>query len=126
MASEPPAPVQTALSDLAREIQADAVLLLSARQGQEAIVAQVSTLGQEEVQILAGQSLTTIREAQVVAQLLGQANHPFEHNMFESETVRYYVMTLPEDMLLVTVTPISTPLGTIRHNLRRAARTLTR
>ena len=46
--------------------------------------------------------------------------------MFESDRSRLYIMTLPGDLALVIVTPINTPLGTIRHNLRRASRHLAR
>jgi predicted regulator of Ras-like GTPase activity (Roadblock/LC7/MglB family) len=45
--------------------------------------------------------------------------------MFETESLRLYAMSVPGEMLLTVVAPTSTPLGTIRHNLRRAARELT-
>jgi len=122
-----PAPspdVQAVLSTLARETMADAVLLVSAAAGKEGILAQASTLNYQQTHALAEHSLTTVRAAQKVARLLGQAKLPFEHNMFEGESLRFYIMALAPDLLLVIVTPLSTPLGTIRHNLRRAGRDL--
>jgi predicted regulator of Ras-like GTPase activity (Roadblock/LC7/MglB family) len=75
---------------------------------------------------LADLSMDTIRAAQAAARFLGQPDRPFEHNMFESDSLRLYAMSLPGELLLTVVTPTSTPLGTIRHNLRRAARELSR
>ena len=120
-----PAPdVQAVLSDLARETMADAVLLLSVAKGKEGIAAEASTLGDERTLALAQQSIATVRAAQEAAHLLGLPDVPFEHNMFEGDALRLYAMALAEETLLVLVTPISTPLGTIRHNLRRASRDL--
>jgi predicted regulator of Ras-like GTPase activity (Roadblock/LC7/MglB family) len=45
--------------------------------------------------------------------------------MFESDSLKLYMMVLRDDQLLLVVTPHTTRLGTIRHNLRRAARALT-
>jgi CheY-like chemotaxis protein/predicted regulator of Ras-like GTPase activity (Roadblock/LC7/MglB family) len=111
------------LSELAYETQAEAVLLFVAG-AQPQIVAHVSTLSETGVKMLAGLSLATLRAAQGVARLLAQPDVPFEHNMFENESSRLYIMTLPANLALVIITPIHTPLGTIRHNLRRAGREL--
>jgi CheY-like chemotaxis protein len=116
--------VQAILTDLARETLADAVLLVSAAVGREGILAQASTLGDQPTRALAEHGVTVVRAAQQAARLLGQTSLPFEHNMFEGESSRFYVMALAPDLLLVIVTPIHTPLGTIRHNLRRAGRDL--
>ena len=116
--------VQAVLADLVRETLADAVLLVSAAAGKEGILAQASTLGDEPTRALAEHSITTVRAAQQAARLLGQVSLPFEHNMFEGKSLRFYIMALAPDLLLVIVPPISTPLGTIRHNLRRAGRDL--
>jgi hypothetical protein len=45
--------------------------------------------------------------------------------MFEAGDWRLYVLVLQPALLLAVVTPLSTHLGTIRHNLRRAGRDLT-
>ncbi len=44
--------------------------------------------------------------------------------MFESSSVRLYALALPGERLLAVVTPVSTPLGMVRQNLRRAGRDL--
>lgn len=128
-AEPPPAPpvsadMEAILLQLAREVYADTVLLLSASEGDEHIIAHASSLDEAEMVMLANLSIATIRAAQATAHFLGQLDKPFEHNMFETDSLRLYAMSVPETMLLVVVTPTSTPLGTIRHNLRRAAREL--
>ncbi len=116
--------LQAILAELTRETNADAVFLLSMTAGDHQAIAHLSTLGRAKLEMLADLIIGAVRSAQAAARLLGQPDRPYEHNMFESETHRLYVMTLSSDRLLLVVTPISTPLGTIRHNLRRAARHL--
>ena len=118
------ASIEAILYQLAREIYADAVLLLSLHEGNERLIAHASSHDESSVMMLANLSLTTVRAAQATAKFLGQADRPFEHNMFESDSARVYAMSLPGELLLTVVTPLGTPLGTIRHNLRRAAREL--
>jgi CheY-like chemotaxis protein len=126
---EPPADlagqVQEVLTDLVRETQADAVWLISIDQGDK-VIAHISILNQERAQRLAELSIAATRAAQAVAHFLGQPDEPFEHNMFENDVSRLYVLALPGSLALVIVTPINTPLGTVRHNLRRAGRHLNR
>jgi CheY-like chemotaxis protein len=122
---QPSQDVQATLSELAREINADAVLLLSAAAGEARVLAHVSTLAGPRIETLAALGIATVRAAQETAQFLGQPDRLFEHNMFESDSLRLYMMVLGDDELLLVVTPSSTRLGTIRHNLRRAARVLT-
>jgi CheY-like chemotaxis protein len=114
--------VGAVLNELAREVTADSVILLSGESG--SIIAHASTLREDTVKTLASLSVETVRAAQATAQLLGQPDAPFEHNMFENNSLRLYIMALLENLLLVIVAPVSTPLGTIRHNSRRAARDL--
>lgn len=116
--------IQTILAELARETHAETVLLLSTMARETRVTAYVSNLDGPTLETLADMSIATVRAAQDTAQILGQPDMPFTHNMFESNMLRFYIMALPENMLLVIVTPTSTPLGTIRHNLRRAARAL--
>jgi len=112
------------LHQLAREVYADAVLLLSTRKGEERLISHASSQDEKSTMALANLSIDTIRAAQATARFLGQPDRPFEHNIFESDSLRLYAMSLPGEMLLTVVTPTHTPLGTIRHNLRRAAREL--
>jgi len=118
------ADMEAVLLELAREIYADTVLLLSAREGDEHIITHTSSRDEAGVVMLANLAVATVRAAQATAHFLGQPDRPFEHNMFETDSLRLYAMSVPEKMLLVVVTPTSTPLGTVRHNLRRSAREL--
>lgn len=118
------AQVQSELAQLAREIQADTVLLLSIAGERTEVVARVGTLDGPRLRTLSNLITSTIHTAQETAQFLGEPSRPFEHNMFEGQELRLYVMAIREDLLLAVTTPTSTPLGTIRHNLRRADRTL--
>lgn len=122
--SMPSAEVEATLLELTREIRADTVFLLSSKEGDEPLIARVTSLDTTETGMLANLTLAVVRAGQATASFLGQPNRPFEHNMFENDTLRLYAMSLPERMLLAVVTPTSTPLGTIRHNLRRTARRL--
>jgi CheY-like chemotaxis protein/predicted regulator of Ras-like GTPase activity (Roadblock/LC7/MglB family) len=117
--------LQAILSELAREINAEATVLLSMISGDHQVIAHLSTLSRADLELLADLGVGAVRSAQAAARLLGQPDRPYEHNMFESKTHRLYVMTLSDGRLLMVVTPISTPLGTIRHNLRRTVRHLT-
>jgi CheY-like chemotaxis protein len=133
----PPAPVvrsetasvapQAVLATLARETGAEPVLLISTASGREGLVSSVglpSGRARPTAEALITSIVAAIRAAQAVGPLLGQPDIPFEHNMFESGSLRLYVMTLPGEQLLAVVTPIGAPLGMIRQNLRRACRDL--
>jgi CheY-like chemotaxis protein len=116
--------VQTVLAELARETNADTILLVSRASGGDDVIAHLGALDEVGVSTLAGLVLETVSAAQATAQFLGQPHRPFEHSMFEGQSLRLYVMSLSQGMMLVVVTPTSTPLGTIRYNLRRAGRDL--
>jgi DNA-binding NarL/FixJ family response regulator len=116
--------VQAALRELASETSAEAVLLVTVSKGEEKIIASVGILDKARLRKLAQLSLDAIQAAQATASLLDQPNKPFEHNIFESDSVRLYVLALPDTNVLILAGPSSTPLGTIRHNLRRTARNL--
>jgi CheY-like chemotaxis protein/predicted regulator of Ras-like GTPase activity (Roadblock/LC7/MglB family) len=122
-ASKSAADAQSVLLDLARETNSDAILLLSTV-NEERIVAQAANLDEDAAQTLAGLCIATVEAARAVAQFWGQSSMSFEHNMFENNSLRLYIMVLPENLSLVIITPINTQLGTIRHNMRRAARAL--
>lgn len=116
--------LQSVLSELAHEINADAVVLLSMTAQEEKVIAHISTLDPSELEILADLGIATVRAAQATGHSLGQPDMAFEHNMFESDSSRLYMMVLPKERLLMVLTLISTQLGTIRHNLRRTVRSL--
>jgi CheY-like chemotaxis protein len=112
------------LSELAREISADAVLLLSRFPKEGRVLAHASTWDAARLEALADLSLATLQAAQAMARFLAQPDESFEHNMFEGDSLRLYMMAIADGDLLVAVTSVNTPLGTIRHNLRRTARNL--
>jgi DNA-binding NtrC family response regulator len=120
----PPSQVEEVLAELLRETRADAVWLVSSQDGTGEVVAQAGSISRRSARTLTLLSMETIRSAQSIARFLGQANEPFEHSMFENTSSRLYIMSLSPDLTLVLVTPIHTPLGTIRHNLRRFERNL--
>jgi CheY-like chemotaxis protein/predicted regulator of Ras-like GTPase activity (Roadblock/LC7/MglB family) len=116
--------VQAVLADLSRETRADAILLLSTATDGERVLAHIAATDRLDVSELADLCIALVQTAQATSQVLGQPGEPFDHNMFESTSLRLYLMRLPDDRLLVVVGPTSTPLGTVRHNLRRAGRNL--
>ena len=123
-APQAPDEMEAVLRELSRETFAEAVLLVSLRQGDEQLITQASSLDSTKTAELADLSIAAVRAAQATARVLGEPDRPFEHHMFETDSLRLYAMYVPEDMLLVVVTPTSTPVGMIRHNLRRTARSL--
>ena len=126
LAPTPPAlpDLQSVLSELAREINANAVVLLSMATREHKVIAHVGALDRSELDMLGDLGMATVRAAQATGHCLGQPDTPFTHNMFENDSSRLYIMVLPKERLLMVLTLISTPLGSIRHNLRRTARNL--
>jgi CheY-like chemotaxis protein/predicted regulator of Ras-like GTPase activity (Roadblock/LC7/MglB family) len=124
LAAEADGEIEEVLSELSRETQAETVLLISAGAGPREVMGHSSTLRDPDIEQLAGQVVTLVGTAQAAGRLAGQGGSAFEHFMLEGTDARLYVMVLPQSLLLVTVTPIHTPLGTVRHNHRRAGRQL--
>jgi CheY-like chemotaxis protein len=124
-APQPFEDVQPILSELARELNAQAALLLSTAADDVRVLAHISTLASSKIDTLADLGIVIVRSAQATTQFLGQPDKPFEHHMFESDSLKLYMLVLRDDQLLLVVTPSTTRLGTIRHNLRRTARVLT-
>jgi CheY-like chemotaxis protein/predicted regulator of Ras-like GTPase activity (Roadblock/LC7/MglB family) len=120
---EPAPRLQELLLDLARETRAELVAVLSL-EGKGRVVAQVGKPGGEAAESLAGLGLEALQAGQRLARFLGQPDHPFEHNMFESQSFRVYVLSLPGDLGLLLAAPLGDPLGAVRQNLRRAGREL--
>lgn len=119
---EPAPGVQAILTNLGHETQADVVVLFELS-GEARIVAHSGGRTESAV-ALANASRATVVAAQGLARLLGHPEGPFEHNMFENESSRVYILALPHNRALVLATPLRTPLGTVRQNLRRAGRDL--
>ena len=121
---QPAEDVQGLLSELVRETNASAILLLSTETGSEGVLAHVSTLDESALDAFLHLTIDAIRAAQAAGHFLGEPDQPFEHSIFEGTSNRLYIMALSERLSLVVVTPIGIPLGVIRHNLRRARREL--
>ena len=119
----PASRVQSLLLELARETRADLVAVLS-MQGGGRVVAQVGSRGKGTAESLAEPCLAALRAAQRLGRLLGQPDVPFEHNMFESDSFRLYMLSLPGNLCLFLAAPLEAPLGAVRHNLRRTGRQL--
>jgi CheY-like chemotaxis protein/predicted regulator of Ras-like GTPase activity (Roadblock/LC7/MglB family) len=115
--------VQELLLDLARETGADLVAVLSL-EGEGRAIAQVGSPGKAAAGPLAGLSAGALQAGQQLARFLGQPDQPFEHNLFESESFRLYILSLPGDLALLLAAPLGAPLGAVRHNLRRVGREL--
>jgi CheY-like chemotaxis protein len=88
--------IQTVLSDLARETNADAILLVPYSTDNEGVVTYSSVLDDVNAEALATLVVTTVSAAQDTAQFLGQPDRPFAHSMFETESLRLYVMALSD------------------------------
>ena len=112
------------LADLVRETGADVALLISVAAGQEGLVSYVGTMARSGAEELTRLIVAVARAGQAAGRFLRQPDAPFEHSMYESGDIRLYVLALPGERLLAVVTPVSTPLGMIRQNLRRAGRDL--
>jgi len=124
-ADRPAAGSGSGLAGLVRETSADVALLISTAAGKEGLVSYVGTMSKSGAEELAKLIVTAARAAQAAGRFLRQPDAPFEHSMFESGAIRLYVLALPGERLLAVVTPVSTPLGIVRQNLRRAGRDLT-
>jgi predicted regulator of Ras-like GTPase activity (Roadblock/LC7/MglB family) len=123
-APQAPADLRNTLSELAHETNAEATLLLFTAGGEARVMASMGSLDDARLETLTDLSTAIVRATQKTNQVWGQLDETFIHYMFESESLRFYIMVLPGDRLLILVTPITTALGTLRHNLRRAARHL--
>ena len=125
LAERPAAGSGSGLAGLVRETGADVALLISTAAGKEGLVSYVGAMNKSGAEELARLIVAAARAAQAAGRFLRQPDAPFEHSMFESGTIRLYALALPGERLLAVVTPVSTPLGIVRQNLRRAGRDLT-
>lgn len=113
------------LAELNRELNADTVLLLSESHDTARVIFQSSSLNGSRLRSLAELCTKMMQASRAAANLARHSAGTVLHNMFEDEQHRLYMLGLPSGMLLVVSTPTSTPLGTIRHNLRQVIRKLT-
>ncbi|MGQ9600083.1 MAG: response regulator [Anaerolineae bacterium] len=116
--------VRDILLALARETHADAVLLISKSGDSPAVLAYGGSINQDRAKQLAEMSMTMVQSTQSFVQFLEQSDAPFEHHIVEGNLLRWYILTLPGNLWLVMVVPLSTSLGIIRHSLRQAKRDL--
>lgn len=116
--------VRGILSALAHETHADAVLLISKGADRPTVRTYVGSIHPDRAQRLAEISIAMVQSAQSFAPFFGEPDAPFEHHIIEGSRVRWYILTLPGELWLVMVVPLSTSLGVIRHSLRQARRDL--
>lgn len=121
--AKPDQRVQELLRDLARETNADLVALL-ALEDSGRVVAHVGKPGDTVAELLGKLGFAALQAGQDLAHILGQPDRAFEHNMFESQSFRLYILCLPGNLGLLLAAPLDHPLGAIRHNMRRAGREL--
>ncbi len=114
--------VNEALTALARELDAEAVMLT---QGNE-LVAHAGRLERPAAEQLAHVILESWQASTRVAQLLGREKVRFEQSMHEGNDYMLYSLSVSEDMILSIALRASTPLGMIRYHTKQAAQAITR
>lgn len=114
-----PAQVIRELKILAREVNADAVLVM---RGDE-VLSSVGRLGSAEIETLAHVVSQSCRLSAQAAQALGREQRRFEQNVVGDEHMLYAV-TVVEDMLLSVILPPDVTLGFLRHQARATLKRL--
>ncbi len=105
------------LSDLSREIVAEAVLLTYGN----TLLAYAGQLGREQATALATLVAESFRAATRVAAFLGEPGRRFERSSHEGEVYRLYSLKLNDELVLSVALRSETPVGMIRYNLRQTA-----
>jgi CheY-like chemotaxis protein len=116
---ECPPRVMRELENLAREINAAAVLL---SQGEE-VLGAVGNLRYGEMEELARIVAESARISTQVAEILGREQGHFEQSMEGDEQI-LYSLTVAEDAILSAVLRDGVALGMLRHHVRSTARRL--
>ena len=105
------------LSDLSREIVAEAVLLTH----RDTLLAWAGQLDRAQAEALAALVAESFRAAAKVAAFLGEAGRRFERSSHEGNAYRLYSLKLNAELVLSVALRSETPVGMIRYNLRRTA-----
>mgnify|MGYP001052296956 CR=1 FL=1 len=107
------------LEDLAREINAEAVLLT--RDGE--VLASVSELSIETLSELAQITQDSYRSSNRIAEVLGRERRHFEQSV-EGGDYMVYSLTVVEDVILSAALRTNVALGIVRHRAKAAAKRL--
>jgi predicted regulator of Ras-like GTPase activity (Roadblock/LC7/MglB family) len=105
------------LSALARELNADAILLTCGND----LVAHSGRFKRQEAEQLARVIVESWHASAKVAQLLGREKVRFEQSMHESGDYLLYSLAVMEDTVLTVALDSSTPLGITRYHTKRTA-----
>lgn len=114
--------VNEALTALARELDAEAVMLTHGNE----LVAHAGRLERPAAEQLARVILESWQASTRVAQLLGREKVRFEQSMHEGDDYMLYSLSVSEDTILSIALRASTPLGMIRYHTKQAAQAITR
>jgi CheY-like chemotaxis protein len=107
------------LEDLAREINAEAVLLTH----DDDILASVGRLSPETVSKLAQITKVSYESSNRIAEVLGRERQRFEQSV-EGGEYMLYSLTVVEDVILSAALPADIALGIVRHRAKTAAKHL--
>jgi CheY-like chemotaxis protein len=107
------------LEDLAREINAEAVLLTH----DDDILASVGRLSPETVSKLAQITKVSYESSNRIAEVLGRERQRFEQSV-EGGEYMLYSLTVVEDVILSAALPADVALGIVRHRAKTAAKHL--
>lgn len=116
------AEILRSLSDLNREVRAEAILLIA---GSE-LIAQSGMLSRDHCQELAVLVAQSSQAAALAAQFLGERAGRFTQSLHEGGAYRLYTLTLGEGILLSLALSTNVPLGMIRHQCRQIAEQLSK
>lgn len=116
------AEILRSLSDLNREVRAEAILLIAGAE----LIAQSGMLSRDHCQELAVLVAQSSQAAALAAQFLGERAGRFTQSLHEGGAYRLYTLTLGEGILLSLALSTNVPLGMIRHQCRQIAEQLTK
>jgi predicted regulator of Ras-like GTPase activity (Roadblock/LC7/MglB family) len=111
-----------ALSDLNREVRAEAILLIAGAE----LIAQSGMLSRDHCQELAVLVAQSSQAAALAAQFLGERAGRFTQSLHEGGAYRLYTFPLSEGILLSLARSTNVPLGMIRHQCRQIAEQLSK
>ncbi|MCB0165449.1 MAG: response regulator [Anaerolineae bacterium] len=110
------------LSDLNREVRAEAILLIAGVN----LIAQAGMLNRTQCEDLAVLVAQSSQAAAQAARFLGERAGRFTQSIHEGGAYRLYTLTLSEGVLLSLALSTNVPLGMIRHQCRQIAEKLSK
>lgn len=110
------------LSDLNREVRAEAILLIAGTD----LIAHSGMLAREECLDLAVLVAQSNQAAAHAAKFLGERAGRFSQTLHEGAAYRLYTLSLAEGVLLSLALSTNVPLGMIRHQSRQIAEQLSK